>query len=228
MLRLKEDIFVSDIIGYKSYITNYVQDLDKIKLLSKPYFITLILLKKTNLKLENKKLNLATKLITFQRSFKKNLPVYTKCRPAKISDLKQLKKITEENSSNSRFIKDSLIKKKFKKVYRFIWLKNFFKKKRGDYLFVAVEKKKILGFILVIKEKNTFKIDLILSDIKFRKKKVASSLINTVNNKLMKRNQRIVAGTQYDNYIAIKMYKKLKFLRNNKIKYIYHIHSKRN
>ena len=34
--------------------------------------------------------------------------------------------------------------------------KKFFRKKRGDYLFVSEQNKKILGFILILKKKKSF------------------------------------------------------------------------
>lgn len=125
---------------------------------------------------------------------------------------------------NSRFIKDKFISKSFKVKYRSEWVRNFFRKKRGDYLLVAEKKKKILGFILILKKKNIFTIDLVASGKKHRKKKVASSLINFVNNKIMKNKDKIVAGTQIDNLIAIKMYKKLGFVRKKNKTFCYHIH----
>ena len=44
---------------------------------------------------------------------------------------------------------------------------------------------------------------------KYRKKGVATSLINFTNNKLMKKSNSIIAGTQLNNFSAIKMYQKL-------------------
>ena len=65
--------------------------------------------------------------------------------------------------------------------------KEFFNKKRGDYLFVSYQNNEILGFILIIKKKKILSIDLIATSKKYRKKGVATSLINYTNNKLMKK-----------------------------------------
>ena len=119
-----------------------------------------------------------------------------------------------------------MIPGKFKKKYRSEWIKNFFKKKRGNYLIVADLNKRILGFILIIKNKNQYIIDLVASDKKHRKKGVATSLINYINNKIMKKKDKIFAGTQIDNYIAIKMYKKLGFIKKKKVTFCYHIHGR--
>ena len=61
--------------------------------------------------------------------------------------------IAKENNLDSRFMVDKLIPNKFKK-YRSQWVKNFFNKKRGDYLFVSYQNNEILGFILIIKRKK--------------------------------------------------------------------------
>ena len=68
--------------------------------------------------------------------------------------------------------------------------KNFLIKKRGDYLFVSYQNNEILGFILIIKRKKFLIIDLIATAKKYRKKGVATSLINYTNNKLMKKSNK--------------------------------------
>ena len=40
----------------------------------------------------------------------------------------------------------------------------------------------------------------------------------------MQKEQKILAGTQSDNLIAVKMYKKLGFIKKKRIIYTYHIH----
>ena len=104
--------------------------------------------------------------------------------------------------------------------------KEFFNKKRGDYLFVSYKKNEILGFILIIKNKKVFNIDLIATAKKYRKKGVATSLINYTNNKIMKKKNKIIAGTQINNLDAIKMYQKLGFIKKKKETFCYHIHGR--
>ena len=130
------------------------------------------------------------------------------CRDAKKKDINKIINIARENNLDSRFMVDKSIPNKFKKRYRSQWIKNFFKKKRGDYLFVSYQNNQILGFILIIKKKKVFIIDLIATAKKYRKKGVATSLINYTNNKLMKKSNSIIAGTQFNNSAAIGMYKK--------------------
>ena len=119
-----------------------------------------------------------------------------------------------------------MISSEFKKKYRTEWVQNFFKKQRGDYMLVAEKDKKILGFILILKKANKLIIDLIVTGKKHRKKNAATSLINYTNNKIMKKKDKIVAGTQKDNLIAIKMYKKLGFTQKNNKTFCYHIHGR--
>ena len=103
---------------------------------------------------------------------------------------------------------------------------NFFRKKRGDYLFVSEQNKKILGFVLILKKKNHFIIDLIATCKNFRKKGVATSLINFTNNQLMGKKDKIIAGTQNNNFVAVKMYQNLGFIRKKEKTFCYHIHGR--
>ena len=226
MLIIKEDKFVTKLIGFKSYITNKQILSQNLRNIKKPFFLTIKSKKKLTFKkrIKNIKIKLVSKLIYFDRNFKKDLLVNVKCRNARKSDTKNIITLAKENNFNSRFIKDNYIPRNFKIKYRSEWVKNFFRKKRGDILLVAEKESKILGFILVLKKKNQFIIDLVASGKKYRKKKVASSLINSINNQIMKSKDKICAGTQIDNLVAIKMYKKLGFLSKKNKTFCYHIH----
>ena len=226
MIKLTEDKFVTNLIGFKSYITNKKILTQKLSNIKKPFFLSIKSKKKLifKKKIKNIKISLISKLIYFERDFKKNLLINIKCRKAKKSDIKKIINLAKENNLKSRFIKDKFIPRSFKIKYRSEWVRNFFRKKRGDYLLVAEKNNKILGFILILKKKKTFNIDLVAAGKKYRKKKVASSLINFINNKIMKNKDKIVAGTQIDNLIAIKMYKKLGFIRKKNKTFCYHIH----
>jgi ribosomal protein S18 acetylase RimI-like enzyme len=233
MNKILKDKFVSHLIGYQSFIINNILSLNRIKKLRKPFFVTL----KTNskkkltkkiidsIKFSNLEIKLASKMIIFERKYKKNEKVYLDCREAKKKDISQLKKICLEDTSNSRFFKDLSLPLKFRKIYRAEWILNFFKKKRGDILIVAYKNKKVLGFILMLKKSFGLQIDLIISSKNYQNKKVGTSLINYVNNNFLKKNNIIKAGTQLDNINANNIYKKLGFVKNKSTSYIYHIHS---
>ena len=122
---------------------------------------------------------LKSKLITFRKkNFEKKELGYD-CRFAVKGDLKNIIKVCKQNPYGSRFEKDPLISKKFLQIYRSIWLKNFFKKKRGlMYLIVSYKKNTFLGFILLIKEEKDLRIDQILVNNSFKRKGVALPDIN--------------------------------------------------
>jgi ribosomal protein S18 acetylase RimI-like enzyme len=233
MSKLFKDKFVSHLIGYQSYIAYNLLSLNYIKRLKKPFFITLKtnsskkLSKKTIdfFKSENLKVKLASTMVTYERKFVENKKVYIDCRKAKKKDIPQLKKICLEDSSNSRFFNDISLPLKFRKTYRAEWILNFFKKKRGDILIIAFKKKKIIGFISMLKKSFGLQIDLIASSKKFQNKKVGTSLINYINNNYLKKDNIIKAGTQLDNFKANKIYRKLGFIKKKPKFHVYHFHS---
>jgi len=228
MVELNEDKFVTKLIGYKSYIAYKKIFIKKLNIIQKPFFLTIKTKKKIKLRsnFKNIKINFVYYFIYFEIKLKKKQRMHIECRHAKKKDLNQIVNIASEKNFNSRFLVDRLIPEKFKKKYRSEWVKNFFRKQRGDYLVVANLGKRNLGFILILKKKNQLNIDLIASGKKFRKKGVATSLINYVNNKIMKKNDKITAGTQINNFGAIKMYKKLGFIKKKRVTFCYHIHGR--
>ena len=102
---------------------------------------------------------------------------------------------------------------------------NFFSKKRGDEMIVALNKnKKILGFLLLKINKKKLIVDILATRKKSQNLGVATSLINYINNKFMyKKNVTLIAGTQSDNTSAKNFYKKNGFIEMNMI-YVYHKH----
>jgi len=228
MNELKEDEFITKLIGFKSYIIHKKILSKSFKNLKKPFFLTIKSKKKIFFKSKVKgvKIDLPSKLIHFERRFKKKVFIDLSCRDAKKKDINKIINIAKENNLDSRFMVDKLIPNKFKKKYRSQWVKNFFNKKRGDYLFVSYQNNEILGFILIIKKKKILIIDLIATSKKYRKKGVATSLINYTNNKLRKKSNKIIAGTQFNNFSAIKMYQKLGFTKKKEMTFCYHIHGR--
>ena len=166
MTKFIKDNFVTSLLGYQAYILNKYKKsyfIKEFRKLQKPFFLTIKSRNKITLKDQKKfKINFCSKLIKFEKKFKsQQLSVY-KCRSANKKDLAKIKRIALENSSNSRFVKDNLFPIKFRRNFRYFWLNNFFKKKRGDYLIVCDLKKKILGFVLLLKKINSYQIDLIV------------------------------------------------------------------
>jgi len=228
MIKFQEDKFITKLIGFKSYIVHKKILSKSLKNMKKPFFLTIKSKKKIffKSKIKGVKIDLPSKLIHFERGFQKKVFVDLSCRDAKKKDINKIINIAKENNLNSRFMVDKSISNKFKKKYRSQWVKNFFNKKRGDYLFVSYQNNEILGFILIIKKKKILSIDLIATSKKYRKKGVATSLINYTNNKLMKKSNSIIAGTQFNNSAAIEMYQKLGFIRKKEMTFCYHIHGR--
>lgn len=231
MVRFIKDNFVTSLLKYQAYVVilnkyekfNFAKGFKKLK---KPFFLTIKSRYKIN-KQDQKKIqiNFFSKLIKFQKKYKSNLPLIYKSRLAKKKDFTMIKKIALENSSNSRFVKDKLFSKKFRKYFRYFWLNNFFKKKRGNYLIVCNYKKNILGFVLLLKKFNYYQIDLIVVKSSAQNKGVGKSLINYINNHFLSSGSKLIAGTQLDNDKAINFYKKNGFIRLKGAIYNYHIHS---
>ena len=121
---------------------------------------------------------------------------------------------------------DINLEKNFLRKYRSLWVKNYFLKKRGDYLIVAYRRKEILGFVLLIKEKTNLRIDQILVANRYKRLGIAETLLNYTCNKFSNNFKFIHAGTYDHNLIAKKMYKKMNFKREKIFKYIYHLYPK--
>ena len=228
MTKFTKDNFVTSLLGYQAYISDkykksyFIKEFRKLK---KPFFLTIKSRNKISLKDQKKfKINFCSKLIKFEKKYKLQQSSVYKCRSATNKDLNKIKKISLENSSNSRFVKDNLFPKKFRKNFRYSWLNNFFKKKRGDYLIVCGYKKNILGFVLLLKKIKSYQIDLIVVKKDKQSKGVGSSLINYINKRFLRAGVKLVAGTQSDNNKAINFYKNSGFIRSKDTIYNYHIH----
>lgn len=150
MTKFLKDSFTTNLLGYQAYILDGYKKSYLIRFynkLKKPFFLTIKSRTKISKRVQKKfRVSFCSKLIKFKRKFELEQLSNYKCRLACRKDLTQIKKICLENSSNSRFSKDKLLPKKFRKNYRYFWLKNFFKKKRGDYLIVCNYKKKDIRF----------------------------------------------------------------------------------
>ncbi len=223
MKKINIDNFTSVNTKIKSFITT---DLVEIKKLKKPFFLTI----KTKINLSKRsgfklKPSFISKNIIFSKNLKKkstNIFLHD-CKLVKREFKKQIINIAKEKTSNSRFVKDKKIPENFRKNFRALWMENYFKNKRGDYLIVALKKEIVKGFLLLISNKKNLHIDLIATKKKYQRQGVGESLINFATYKFSKKFNYIVAGTQYDNISAIKLYKKLGFKivdRHN----VYHFH----
>lgn len=223
----KKDKFLSRLLRYKCFIIKAKKEIKIYEKIKGHYLLIL----KTTQKLKyneykNFHLGMSSKLITFKKKLFKCTKLNYDCRFAKKKDLQKIMQICAQNKLGSRFEKDRLISKNFLSIYRSVWLTNFFKNKRGDYLIIAYKKKIILGFVLLMKEADNLRIDQILVNNRYKRKGVAKTLINFTNNFFFKKFKFILAGTYEHNTLAKKMYRKLKFLKTDVYKNIYHLYPK--
>ena len=117
MTKFKEDKFITKLIGYKSYIVHKKILSKSFKNLKKPFFLTIKSKKRIFFKSKVKgiKINVPSKLIYFEKSFKKKVFLDLPCRDAKKKDIDKIINIAKENNLDSRFMIDELIPSKFKK-----------------------------------------------------------------------------------------------------------------
>jgi ribosomal protein S18 acetylase RimI-like enzyme len=175
--------------------------------------------------LKKNKIKLIEKNLTFfKNSKKKKLEknYFKNIRFANNFDKKKILDIAENSFINSRFFKDKNIKKKIAKKIKRNWVLNFFRKKRGEYLIISECNKKVVGFLLILKNKNDYIIDLIAVKKKYQNLGFGTKMIRFLENIVLKRNKvKIYVSTQSNNKDSIKLYIKNKFKVKYR-KYVYH------
>lgn len=220
-----EDKWLSKQLGIKSFFlkNNLSYNLKKIKKLKSKiiFFVTC----KVGIKSKYNQLLIKNKFSLIEQSivFKKEIIIKKKkfnfIRPANRKDQNQVLQIASKAFTNSRFFKDKNISKKKAIKIKKSWVKNYFLGKRADEMYVSFQKKKITGFVLLIKKPKLI-IDLIAIKKKFQKKNIGSNLIDYCCNKNYNFNY-LYAGTQKSNIESIKFYKKNNFKIDKKLN-IYH------
>ena len=223
----KIDKWLAVQLGYPAYnINNIDKSFDFSEYRHKKILISI----KSNKQIKNSflkknKIKLIEKNLTFfKNSKKKKLEknYFKNIRFANNFDKKKILDIAENSFINSRFFKDKNIKKKIAKKIKRNWVLNFFRKKRGEYLIISECNKKIVGFLLVIKNKNNYIIDLIAVKKKYQNLGFGTKMIRFLENIVLKRNKvKIYVSTQSNNKDSIKLYIKNKFKVKYK-KYVYH------
>ena len=223
----KIDKWLSIQLGYPAYNTNNInKSFNFLKFRHKKILISI----KSNKKIKNSflrknKIKLIEKNLTFfKNSKKKELEenYFKNIRFANSLDKKQILDIAEHSFISSRFFKDKNIKKKLARKIKRNWVLNFFRKKRGEYLIVCESNKKIVGFLLIIKNKNDYIIDLIAVKKNYQNLGFGTKMIKFLENIVLKRNKvKIYVSTQSNNKDSIKLYIKNKFKVKYR-KYVYH------
>lgn len=223
----KIDKWLSVQLGYPAYNIN---NIDKGFDFSEYRYKKILISIKTNKKIKNSflkknKIKLIEKNLTFFKGSKKkklNKNYFENIRFANNLDKKNILDIAENSFINSRFFKDKNIKKKLARKIKRNWVLNFFRKKRGEYLIISECNKKVVGFLLILKNKNDYIIDLIAVKKKYQNLGFGTKMIKFIENIVLKRNKvKIYVSTQSNNKNSIKLYIKNKF----KVKYrnyVYH------
>ena len=225
---LKIDKWLSDQFGYSAYNIDNLNEknFSFLNYISKSILISI----KSNKKIKNSFLEknkikfIETNLTFFKNSRTKNLKnnYYKNIRFANIFDKKSILDIAGNSFIKSRFFKDKNIKKKLAKKIKRNWVLNFFRKKRGEYLIVSEFNKKVVGFLLVLKNKKNYIIDLIAVKKNYQNLGLGTKMLKFLENKVLKKSKvKIYASTQSDNKNSIKLYIKNKFKVKYK-KYVYH------
>ena len=224
---LKIDKWLAVQLGYSAYnINNIDKSFDFSEYRHKKILISI----KSNKKIKNSflkknKIKLIEKNLTFFKNSKKNKikkNYFKNIRFAKNFDKKKILDIAESSFINSRFFKDKNIKKKIAKKIKRNWVLNFFRKKRGEYLIISECNKKVVGFLLILKNKNDYIIDLIAVKKKYQNLGLGTKMIRFLENIVLKRNKvKIYVSTQSNNKDSIKLYIKNKFKVKYR-KYVYH------
>lgn len=221
-----KDHFLTKNLKKKSFIFSSIKEFQSIKIL-KNSFYQVILKKKIKQKQKNKlSLKYINELNIYELNLK-NLRIKKNQQNLKIvkannTHKNEIFKICKETKSLSRFWLDKSISLKFKKNYLFFWLKNFFLNLRGDLLLVAINKSKVIGFVLLKIKKKIIQIDQIIINKRYRNKGVASKLIISISKFI--NFKKIIAGTDSKNTSAKKLYLNLNFKKKSS-RFNYHLHT---
>jgi len=140
------------------------------------------------------------------------------------NDENKVKELSGKSFKFSRFHLDEQIPNKLANEIKYKWVENFFKGNRGDEMIVAIIDNNIVGFLLILKKKNSIIIDLIALDEKYRGKKIAEDVITFAENNIKNINT-IIVGTQIANIPSIRFYEKCGF-RIIESNYVFHFHNK--
>ena len=225
---LKIDKWLSSQLGYSAYNFNNTsyKNFNFLKYQSRKILITIKLNKKIEKSfLKKNRIKLIEKNLTFFKNLKKKkveINHFKNIRLANSLDKKTILHIAENSFIKSRFFKDKNIKKTLARKIKRNWVLNFFRKKRGEYLIVIEFNKKVVGFLLVLKNRKDYIIDLIAVKKNYQNLGLGTNMIEFFENKVLTKNRlKIYVSTQSENKDSIKLYIKNKFEVKCK-KYVYH------
>lgn len=219
-----KDKWLSKTIGKQVYLYKNYNNIN-LDLPKKTQFTYIKINKKEKKKIQiikKKNFKLINYNITFEKKITQSSLHDKNIRLAKIKDKKKIQNIAFNNFNQSRFSLDKKLKKK-SKLIKSEWVNNYFKRKRGDALFLIEHNKTIAGFVLLIYNKQNLIIDLIAIDSKYQRKGLGIKLINFIQSYYYKKFKKIIVGTQLNNKASLKFYKRNKF-RILRTEMVFHKH----
>ena len=145
-VQFKKDKFLTKNLNINSF--NLIKASKKINLNRKKNVFITFKVNQNNLNINNVKINSKfLKFIDAEHQYKGKLKKTNNsnnCEIAKKTDMKNIINIAENSLNLNRFSLDNRIQKKCVKKIKRNWVKNFFKKKRGDYMIIRKLGKKVI------------------------------------------------------------------------------------
>lgn len=176
--------------------------------------------------LEKHSFNLVDTHITFEKSVVPSLKKISgyDIRFVRPEDEEMTVKLAETSFKYSRFHLDSRIDLETANRIKGEWVRNYFKKQRGDYMIVASEQDKIVGFLQLLHQAdNILVIDLMAVDGNHRRRGIAGSIISFAEINCGPFD-KIRVVTQVANLSSMRCYEDLGF-RVTSVNYVFHYHS---
>ena len=143
-------------------------------------------------------------------------------RFAQDQDREGVRTMGAHNFTYSRFHMDPLIPRDLANEVKACWAENFFLKKRGDNMVVAIKDSSPAGFLQLLYSGKDLVIDLIAVEEKFRRMGIARAMIHFAETAL-RGFEEIAVGTQIANVPSIRLYEKLGFTVASSA-YTFHYH----
>jgi len=137
----------------------------------------------------------------------------------------QIKEIAGKEFKYDRFHADPLIENAIAKKIKEKWVATYFKGKRGYKLYISRLENKAVGFVLIMRHKNSIVVDLLAVSNKYRGRGVGKNLLlKCLEEGAKLENDFIYVGSQLRNIPAINLYEKTGF-RYAKSSFVLHKHN---
>jgi len=158
-------------------------------------------------------------LRTYQKLPSLNAAPDPRIRLARPEDRPRVEQIARGSFRFSRFHADARFGQETGNRIKVAWVGNFFEGRRGDCLFVIVDKGSTAGFILLLETPHATVVDLIAVDPAFQGRGLGRALLGQAE----KRGQRLIAGTQEANLPSCLLYESSGFFVE-KTEGVFHLH----